>query len=240
MAAVTGFPRSTQNGTENHVEVISTSQSNTADVDTAKFVIVAQKAEMAATSVYPDSVALVPGDSISFKAVGFDQFSRIVEFIPRWDCTGGVIDSTGFYYAGNETGIFQVTATDMVSGHTASAIVNITYSVSVDDNFTELPTSFQLFQNYPNPFNPTTKIRFTIPASPVDPTPYQGVKNRENYVTLKVYDILGREVAVLVNEKKSPGTYEVEFAARNLASGVYLYRLNAGNFSVTKKLILLK
>ena len=234
------IPQSTSNGTENKVEIISTSQSNSADVDTATFVIVAQKAEMIAISVSPDSVALAPGDSISFKAIGFDQFYRTVEIIPQWGCTSGVIDSAGFYYAGNETGVFQVTVADVASGLTASAVVNITYSVSINDNFTELPTSLQLFQNYPNPFNPTTKIRFTIPASPVNPTPYQGEKNRENLVTLKVYDILGREVAVLVNEKKSPGIYEVEFAARNLASGVYLYRLNVGNFSVTKKLILLK
>ena len=87
-----------------------------------------------------------------------------------------------------------------------------------------IPTEFRLFQNYPNPFNPGTIIKFEVPkASPV---------------SLKVYDILGREVSVLVNERKEPGSYEVKFDGSNLASGVYLYRLRAGSFVQTKQLLL--
>lgn len=220
------IPQSTPNGTENHVQVISTSQANTTDIDTASFVIIAEQAEVVAISVYPDSVAIAPGDSISFTAIGFDQFYRTVEFIPQWVCTGGVIDSAGFYYAGSETGIFQVTATDVVSGLTAIAIVNIAYSVSVDDNFTELPTSFQLFQNYPNPFNPSTKIRYSIPSA--------------SHINLEVFDILGKKMATLVNEEKLAGVYEVELNGNNLASGVYFCRLQAGEYVSTKKLLLLK
>ncbi len=102
---------------------------------------------------------------------------------------------------------------------------------SVNDNF-KIET-FRLEQNYPNPFNPATKIKYTIPAS------YVGNENLRS-VQLKVYDILGREVATLVNEKKQPGEYEVEFDAKNLTSGVYFYKLQAGNFIQTRKMILMK
>ena len=90
---------------------------------------------------------------------------------------------------------------------------------------------FLLSQNYPNPFNPITKIKYEIPGQ---------ARNDNALVTLKVYDILGREIVTLVNEEKPAGEYEVEFDATNLPSGVYLYRLTAGNFSETKKLVFLK
>ena len=96
-----------------------------------------------------------------------------------------------------------------------------------------LPDEFSLEQNYPNPFNATTKIRFSIPRS----TEYYSVLQN---VTLKVYDILGDEVATLVNEYKSPGTYEVQFNAGNLSSGIYYYKLKYENQSVMKKMILIK
>ena len=103
-----------------------------------------------------------------------------------------------------------------------------------------LPEKFELFQNYPNPFNPTTKIQFTIPTSPLNPSPYQGEGNRERLVTLKIYDILGNEIATLVNEKKSPGTYEVDFNGEGLTSGIYFYKLSVGKYSETKKMLLMK
>ncbi|NUM61135.1 MAG: T9SS type A sorting domain-containing protein, partial [Ignavibacteriaceae bacterium] len=88
-------------------------------------------------------------------------------------------------------------------------------------------------QNYPNPFNPTTKIKFTIPAS-LNPSKVGTL------VQLKVFDILGKEIALLINEEKQSGTYEIEFDGSSLSSGVYLYRLTAGNFNETKKFVLLK
>jgi photosystem II stability/assembly factor-like uncharacterized protein len=94
--------------------------------------------------------------------------------------------------------------------------------------------NFTLFQNYPNPFNPTTKIKFTIPSNVI----LSEAKNL--FVSLKVYDVLGREVATLVNEEKQPGVYEVEFDASQLSSGIYFYTLEAGEFRDTKKLIFLK
>lgn len=85
---------------------------------------------------------------------------------------------------------------------------------------------FVLSQNYPNPFNPSTNLSFVIGHS--------------SFVTLKIYDALGREVAALVNEEKSPGTYKISFDASDLSSGVYFYKLQAGNFSATRKMVLMK
>jgi len=95
------------------------------------------------------------------------------------------------------------------------------------------PIAFGLEQNYPNPFNPLTIIKYAI-AGVGDLG--LGARNTR----LVVYDLLGREVAVLVNERKAPGHYEVTFDARGLASGVYIYRLTAGSFVQTRKMILMK
>ena len=102
------------------------------------------------------------------------------------------------------------------------------------------PISFNLEQNYPNPFNPTTKIKYSIPTSPLNPSPYQGEGQRERLVTLKIYDVLGTEIAILVNNEKPVGTYEVEWDASRFPSGVYFYQLKAGSFIETKKMILLR
>ncbi|MDE3056803.1 MAG: ammonia-forming cytochrome c nitrite reductase subunit c552 [Bacteroidota bacterium] len=89
-----------------------------------------------------------------------------------------------------------------------------------------VPVQFALMQNYPNPFNPTTHFQFSIAKS--------------GFVSLKVYDILGREIATLVNEQKSPGTYEITFDASRLTSGIYFYQLSSSGFVAVKKLMLLK
>jgi hypothetical protein len=99
--------------------------------------------------------------------------------------------------------------------------------VSVEDNFAEnIPDGFLLYQNYPNPFNPVTNIQYAIGS--------------RQFLTLRVYDILGREIATLVNEKKPAGSYEVNFDASSLSSGIYFYQLKAGNYISTKKMILMK
>ncbi|MFA6457505.1 MAG: T9SS type A sorting domain-containing protein, partial [Bacteroidota bacterium] len=94
-----------------------------------------------------------------------------------------------------------------------------------------LPTDFQLLQNYPNPFNPTTTIRYNLVK----------VDNLDKvHVSLTIYDLLGREVATLVKEEQSAGRKEVQWNANSFASGVYFYKIEAGNFVTAKKLILLK
>jgi hypothetical protein len=89
-----------------------------------------------------------------------------------------------------------------------------------------LVSAFYISQNYPNPFNPVTNIKYTVP--------------QRSFITLKIYDMLGREVSTLVDEEKPAGSYTVVFDGNSLASGVYIYQLQAGKFSDTKKLILLK
>jgi len=100
---------------------------------------------------------------------------------------------------------------------------------------TSTPSSFILEQNYPNPFNPTTTISYSIPSS-VNNGRTQSVVN----VTLTIYNSLGQKVATLVNKAQAPGNYSVQFNASNLPSGVYFYKLQAGNFTSTKKMILMK
>ncbi len=95
---------------------------------------------------------------------------------------------------------------------------------------------FSLFQNYPNPFNPSTVIKYSIPSSK---TPIRGGAG-SGLVTLKIYDILGRVVTTLVNERQKPGNYEVQFDASSLASGIYFYQLRAGTFVKSRKMLLLK
>ena len=107
---------------------------------------------------------------------------------------------------------------------TTSAIINLT---GIDEDLIGLaPANFELYSNFPNPFNPTTNIRYAI--------------SQTAFTTLKVYSLSGEEVLTLVNELKSPGVYEIHFDASNLASGTYLYKLQAGDFVQTKKMLLMK
>ncbi|MCH7964830.1 MAG: T9SS type A sorting domain-containing protein [Bacteroidetes bacterium] len=98
--------------------------------------------------------------------------------------------------------------------------------LSVDKNYTLNPKDFYLSQNYPNPFNPTTNISYSI--------------SQRSFVTLKIYDVLGNEVTTLINKEVRAGSYEVEFDANNLPSGIYFYQIRAGAFVDTKKLVLMK
>ena len=101
----------------------------------------------------------------------------------------------------------------------------IAVDLAADDN-NGLPTEYALYQNYPNPFNPVTTIRYSVPF-------------REN-VTLLVYDILGSQVRTLVKEIKEAGEHDVSFYSEGLSSGIYFYKLTAGDFSETKKLQIVK
>jgi hypothetical protein len=139
--------------------------------------------------------------------------------------------------------IFALKATDnyifagIVSNYSVSTIWRRSISdlVNVQNISSENPSMFSLSQNYPNPFNPVTKIKYSIPSifSPLEKGGLRGVN-------LKVFDILGRVIETLVNEKQNPGTYEVTFDGSRLSSGIYFYTLTAGDFKETKKLILLK
>ena len=112
---------------------------------------------------------------------------------------------------------------------------NLFSPTSVEEkNTTTFPHDFYLSQNYPNPFNPSTTISFAIPSSSFD------FAQDDIHVSLKVYDILGREVATLVNENNPSGVYNVQCIMNNASSGIYFYTLKAGSFSETKKMLLLR
>ena len=116
---------------------------------------------------------------------------------------------------------------DSLSGNvTGSGSFCSTPTEIESETITEIPTIFALYQNYPNPFNPTTKIKWQSPIS--------------SHQTLKVYDILGKEIASLVDEYKEAGYYEINFDATGFTSGIYFYKIQAGSFIQTKKMILIK
>ena len=112
----------------------------------------------------------------------------------------------------------------------AGTVKNFWETVGIQQISSEIPQSFRLHQNYPNPFNPSTKIRFEIPKQ----------VRKDNIVQLIIYDIAGKEITRLVNQELTPGVYEYEFDGAGLASGMYFYKLEAGDFVETKKMVLLK
>ncbi len=114
-----------------------------------------------------------------------------------------------------------------VAGTTGFGVYEYSFiPVGVEPPGSNVPADFALYQNYPNPFNPVTNIQYDIPKA--------------SNVSLKVYDMGGREVSSLVNESKQPGTYNISFDASNLSSGVYFYKITAGDFTKTMKMILVK
>ncbi len=133
-----------------------------------------------------------------------------------------------WFYSTNYVGAFD--GTNWAAGWTALDAYGFLGSGVVTDTekpAAEVPNAVSLNQNYPNPFNPTTQISFTLPKA--------------QQVTLKVYDMLGREVATLANrEMFSSGMSTLNFNASNLSSGLYIYRLTAGNVAVTRKMTLIK
>ena len=139
-----------------------------------------------------------------------------------WIYIGGNVNTSENYVEANnvnDVGLFAFADPDSITG--------------VDTKSDGLVDKFVLEQNYPNPFNPSTKIRYSV---------YNVILSEVggSFVTLKVYDVLGNEVATLVNEQKAAGSYEVEFNSAKVSSGIYFYKLQAGNFVETKKMILMK
>jgi hypothetical protein len=160
--------------------------------------------------------------------------------------------NTGFYSAvlprlANGTLIdFYFEATDSLGTrqhpyNAPTTLFHVKYGETVLTDVPQIPipTEFALEQNFPNPFNPRTTIQFVVPPAPQN----AGTSVGTGITTIKVYDILGREVAVLVNEPKRPGMYQIEFDGGNLPSGVYFYRLSvadAQRSTLTRKMILIR
>jgi len=137
-------------------------------------------------------------------------------------------ENGGSTYLDNELG-FGVNHSMMLQDGPAVEIlfnfgVQAPVGVEVENNST--PKTYALSQNYPNPFNPATTIKYSVPSA--------------QFVTLKVFNLLGQEVATLINQEQNAGNYIVRFDASGLSSGIYFYSLQAGNFNETRKMMLMK
>ena len=173
---------------------------------------------------------IITGYTLSYGAGGDDVWvvKTDINSNEEWNNTyGGVYSDVGYSIKETSDGGYIIT------GHTLSygAGLHDVWLIRIGSNVTENETqirfsSFNLYQNFPNPFNPSTTINYQIPELSI--------------VIIKVYDVLGNEIATLVNEEKPAGKYAVNFIANNLPSGVYLYRLKAGEFVSAKKMIILK
>lgn len=164
----------------------------------------------------------------SFNFIKRTQFEPIVHYV---FCNDAI-----FFPGSNKTrfAISGITAINGISNediYVASIDTSLTPLIGIEPISNNIPEIFELYQNYPNPFNPVTKIKFSIPNS---------TSGRNKLTSLKIYDILGKEIAVPVNEILAPGEYEITWDATGLPSGIYFYRFNSGEYKVTKKLILLK
>ncbi len=168
---------------------------------------------------------------------GFFGTTDTLHYVERKDTVGVPIEGTTFYRYVEKFGyiaFYRGYGSPLQGGPYAKEMVGavidgVTYgSILLDINkiSNEIPSKFKLEQNYPNPFNPSTIIRFSITKS--------------SFVNLKVYNQLGKEISILVNEKKSRGSYQFVFNSANLSSGTYYYTLQAEDFIETKRMILVK
>lgn len=138
-------------------------------------------------------------------------------------------DYGGITYDDAQTGVFWSAGMLAHAGSWGTGAFRFSFSAppsGIHNQNGEVPSAYQLYQNYPNPFNPVTKIEYGIPAS--------------GMVNMTVYDVLGREVAVVVNDYQKAGFYETTFDASSLPSGIYIYRITSGNFTESKKMTLVK
>ncbi len=217
----------TTDGIQNKVFIEAIEQ-NTSHTFNDTLLVIASTPVLQSVAIFPDSVSISPGDSLYFYAVGYDQNNITMDIGVLWSATGGTIDSSGFYIAGEEYGTFYITATDTLTGIYATIQININITSVTENPGTDelLPKTFQLYQNYPNPFNPATTICFDV--------------KEKCHVSLSVFDLLGRKIKTLLDNEKEPGSYKITFEAKDLPSGVYLYYIKMDRFEKTKKMIILK
>jgi hypothetical protein len=190
-------------------------------------------------------VALLTEDATNFKAMTSTDILNGFTTAEKWASLSGGIVNDSIGPGGNSftlaAGPFNLAAGQqinvgfaLIAGSSLNDLINkaniakskYTSSISVRNISTEVPSKFELMQNYPNPFNPSTTIKFALPKS--------------EFVKIRVYDMLGKEVATLVNEQLQAGYFEYTFNASNLSSGLYFYKIDAGYYTDIKKMVLIK
>jgi hypothetical protein len=153
----------------------------------------------------------------------FTGFNQLSNTPPEWSDRGYIPTLIEYYDTPGDLGAIWVG----VSGSTKKLYFDrYLNATGIRTNSNEIPNKYSLSQNYPNPFNPVTKIDFSIP--------------KNGLVTIKIYDILGKEVEVITSKIYSAGTYSIDYDGSKLSSGVYFYKLTSGDFSSTKKMMLVK
>ena len=201
----------------------------------ARVRVMTEARTLTSIGVSPDTVNLLQGQAQLFRAIGYDQNGLSMMFSPRWESTGGTVDSKGYYIAGNQAGTYAVTAFDQSGTIAGTAVVYIATKTEVHNDHHRLPTEFRLHQNVPNPFNPETTIRFQLPS------PAQ--------VILAIFNLHGQKIGTLLEEKKEAGYYGAVWDGRDdrgvlAASGVYLYKMEVrtdkDHFVETRKMIFLR
>ncbi|MBK7632005.1 MAG: T9SS type A sorting domain-containing protein [Ignavibacteriales bacterium] len=167
--------------------------------------------------IIPHQVIPIPSDWMQSLKIDHSTYTGDSTIYPSnpdlWEFLKSETDNAHLYYA------------EPLDSSTLSKLGFTRFPTSVESK-KQIPMEFILYQNYPNPFNPGTKIQYAISST--------------QFVQLKIYDFLGREVTTLVSEEKVAGSYEINFDASQLTSGIYFYRLQAGDFIQTKKMILIK
>ena len=182
------------------------------------------KPEAAKIKVIPPDTSVAQGSKVQFTTTAYDSSGYEIKTKIKWTTSGGEIDSTSGLYTATEDGDFTVTAIDSSSNVTGAASVHVT--ATGVEQYTAIPIEFSLSQNYPNPFNPVTSIAFSV--------------KEKCDVVLKVFDIRGREAAVLVNDFYTPGFHRVNFNAQNFATGIYFYQIEMKYFRAVRKMVLLE
>jgi len=165
----------------------------------------------------------VPGALIDVYKASINEFSPSAY---EWLGSTNVGSNGVFSYEITDPSIEAVSLTATTATGNTSAFGFIELITDVENENNEIPNEYFLSQNFPNPFNPSTRINWQSPIG--------------SHQTLKIFDVLGNEVATLVDEYREAGRYEVEFNADKLSSGIYLYKLQAGSFTQTKKMTVLK
>lgn len=218
------IPNNTSLANINKVKI--TAQSTTSPNITKKdsFYISLYNSTLTTITVIPDSVVLEPNDTRTFIANSYDQNNAKIAFNPIWEATGGTIDQTGLYTAGNVLGNYKVTARNTDGSVKGEAFVQIAMLTSVEEE--KLPTEYVLYQNYPNPFNPVTTIKYSLPNNA--------------FVDLSIYNLLGEKITTLVRKEQSAGSYSVNWNAQNHSSGVYIYVLRTSQKILVNKMVMIK